>query len=92
MKKQATIQEEQILRSVGDELNAIRKKRKMTYADLARESGYCLQHICNVLRGRCADFATMAKIANVMDASFWLIDNTKSCGIEVQLNEDKKNI
>lgn len=83
MKKQATTQEEHILRSVGDELNAIRKKRKMTYADLARESGYCLQHICNVLQGRCADFATMVRIANAMDASFWLIDNTKICSEEI---------
>lgn len=80
MKRSITAQEEHILHSIGEELNVIRQKRKMTYADLARESGYCLQHVCNVLRGRCADFATMVKIANVMDASFWLIDNTKICG------------
>lgn len=77
MKRSITTQEEYILRSIGDELDVIRQKRKMTYADLARKSGYCLQHVCNVLRGRCADFATMVKIANAMDASFWLIDNTK---------------
>lgn len=92
MKRSITTQEEYILRSIGDELNVIRQTRKMTYADLARKSGYCLQHVCNVLRGRCADFATMVKIANAMDASFWLIDNTKHAVREVQLNEDKKNI
>lgn len=80
MKRSITIQEEDILRSIGEELNVMRQIRKMTYADLARKSGYCLQHVCNVLRGRCADFATMVKIANAMDASFWLIDNTKICG------------
>lgn len=80
MKRSLTKQEEQILRSIGDELNTIREMRKMTYADLARKSGYCLQHVCNVLRGRCADFATMVKIANAMDASFWIVDNTKICG------------
>lgn len=80
MKRSLTTQEKQILCSIGDELNTIREMRKMTYADLARKSGYCLQHVCNVLRGRCADFATMVKIANAMDASFWIIDNTKICG------------
>lgn len=80
MKRSITTQEEHILCSIGEELNAIRQMRKMTYADLARKSGYCLQHVCNVLRGRCADFATMVKIANAMDASFRLIDNTKICG------------
>ena len=80
MKKPITTQEKRILHSIGEDLNAIRKMRKMTYADLARKSGYCLQHVCNVLRGRCADFATMVKIANAMDASFWVIDNTKIRG------------
>lgn len=77
MKKQITTQEKQILHSIGEELNAIRKTRKMSYAELSRKSGYCVQHLCNVLKGRCADFATMVKIANAMDASFWIIDNTK---------------
>lgn len=77
MKKSATTQEKQILHSIGEELNAIRKMRKMSYAELSRKSGYCIQHLCNVMGGRCADFATMVKIANAMDASFWLIDNTK---------------
>lgn len=91
MKRSITTQEEYILHSIGEGLNVIRQMRKMTYADLARKSGYCLQHVCNVLRGRCADFATMVKIANVMDVSFWLIDNTKMSVREVQVNEDKKN-
>lgn len=80
MKRTVTAQEKQILRSIGDKLNTIRETRKMTYADLAQKSGYCLQHVCNVLRGRCADFATMVKIANAMDASFWIVDNIKICG------------
>lgn len=77
MRKSITIQEKQILHSIGEELNAIRKMRKMSYAELSRKSGYCIQHLCNVMGGRCADFATMVKIANAMDASFWIIDNTK---------------
>lgn len=77
MKYQLTVQEKNILRSIGEELDAIRKIRKMTYAELARKSGYCLQHVFNLLHGNCADFATMVKVANAMDASFWLIDNRK---------------
>lgn len=77
MKHPITTQEKQILHSIGKELNAIREMRKMTYADLARKSGYCLQHVWNLLHGKCSDFATMVKIASAMDASFWIIDNTK---------------
>ena len=80
MKKPVTTQEKQILHSIGEELNAIRKMRKISYAELSRKSGYCIQHLCNVMGGRCADFVTMVKIANAMDASFWLIDNTKMRG------------
>lgn len=80
MKRPITTQEKQILHSIGEELNAIREMRKMTYADLARESGYCLQHVWNLLHGKCSDFATMVKIANAMNASFWIIDNTKIRG------------
>lgn len=80
MSKPATTQEKNILHSIGEELNAMRKARKMSYAELAQKSGYCLQHTYQVLHGKCADFATMVKIANAMDASFWLIDNTKLYG------------
>lgn len=77
MRKLTTIQEKNILHSIGEELNAMRKIRKMSYAELAQKSGYCLQHTFKVLHGKCSDFVTMVKIANAMDASFWLIDNTK---------------
>lgn len=80
MGKPATIQEKNILHSIGEELNAMRKARKMSYEELAQKSGYCLQHTYRVLHGKCSDFATMVKIANAMDASFWLIDNTKLYG------------
>lgn len=80
MRHPITAQEKQILHSIGEELNTIRGMRKMTYEDLARKSGYCIQHVWNLLHGRCSDFATMVKVANAMDASFWIIDNTKIRG------------
>lgn len=80
MKNLITVQEREILRSMGEELNEMRKTRKLTYAELAQRSGFCLQHVFKVLQGNCADFATMARIAYAMDASFWLVDNRKIYG------------